>query len=335
MKGKTSVAKTAIQSVRDPEVEELLTKRGVTWKYVENVAPSAFDPVASINNNSRLGKLDEPTAARYTEALSTGRGLPAVVARRGDNGLYVIVSGNHRLAAYTRRNLLLNVYEVTDVSKRTVLELTFVLNLGHGLPPPEEERLRQALHLVENQMSQTAAAALMLVPLSTLEKEVRRQEAKRRASAAGLTDREWEKLPASTRQRLGGVHTDEGFRELARLTVDGGLTSDEVQDVIATINVSRSGDTQRSLVQDLREQVYKGRIESGGAAYKPTPGKRHTARTNLERAVTSVLHITDYAGVASHYPTTDREEIVERIDAAVNTLQKIRSELSAPGVVHA
>lgn len=322
--------KTANLSARDPEVEELLTKRGVTWEYVENVSPSQFDPAASLNNQSRLGVLHEPTVVRYTEALRNDHALPAIVARHDSNGLYVVVSGNHRLEAYTRAHKLVNVY-VVQASMRTILELTFVLNIGHGLPPAPEELLRQALHLVESGMSQTAASALLQVQPAALARAVQLQEAQRRASAAGLAAREWDALPTSTRQRLFGVNTDEGFIELARLTVDAGLSTEEVVDVLSTVNTTRSGDAQRSLVRDLREQVYKPRIEAGGSTYKPSRGKKHTLRTNLERVVTQILHLQDIPALMNHYPASDREEIAKRVEDALGTLREVLAALNSPG----
>jgi hypothetical protein len=318
------MAKKATLSTPDRGLEERLADRGVKFEYLENVPIEEFDAEQSSNNQARLGALDEATVVKYQDALEAGDALPALVAYRAGNGKLVIISGLHRLAAYTRLGLPVNVYEVIDASPNTRLELTFTENLKHGLPTSPEERLRQALHLVENGMSATAASKKLLVPLGRLERARSTQESRRRAIAAGLSLQEWEDLAPSTRQRLYGVHTDEGFAELARLTVAAGLSAEEVTDVISAVNTSRSGEQQRALVKDLRAQVYQDRVEKGGTTYEKTRGKKATPRSTLERTITMVRHLPELSAVVEYYPG-DRSEIIANIDDAIGKLNALRA----------
>jgi hypothetical protein len=325
--GVTVVAKKATLSVPDPALEERLHKRGVKFTYLSDIPTTAFDVDASMNNQARLtGELDEPTVVKYTEALKTHTALPAVIAHQNAAERLVMISGLHRLEAYTRTGLPLNVYLVVDASARTILELTFTENLPHGLPTSPDERERQALHLVENGMSSKEAAALLLVPHSRLERARAVQETRRRAMAAGINPRDWEKLPATTRTRLAGVHTDEGLTELGKLVIDAGLNADEVVGLIGEVNVSKSGTQQAALVRDLRD-AYRDRIEKGGNAYNKTAGKKHTPRTTLERVVTNVLHLPEVGVIKDYYPG-GQVEIVARLDDAIKALRAIKNGLS-------
>jgi hypothetical protein len=320
-------AKTAALSAPDKALEERLRKRGVKFEYLENVSISAFDTEASANNQARLSGLNEPTVVKYQEALEAGVALPALLAYQAENGKLVIISGLHRLEAYTRAGELVNVYLAINASPNTRLELTFTENLEHGLPTDEDERLRHALHLVEQDMSAKDAARKLLVPLARLERERGKLEQRRRAIGAGLTLQEWEALPTSTRSRLYQVNTDEGFAELARLTVAAGLTGEEVSDIVGQINSSRSGIQQQALVQDLREKAYVKRVEAGGKAYAKAPGKKNTPRITLERTVTLVQHLPPAATLAEYY-SGDRSEILSGIDRAIEKLRELRVGLN-------
>lgn len=322
-----TATKKATLSAPDAALEERLHKRGVKFTYLSDIPTTAFDVDASMNNQARLtGELDEPTVVKYTEALKTHTALPAVIAYRNNADRLVMISGLHRLEAYTRANLPLNVYLVEGASTRTILELTFTENLPHGLPTSPDERERQALHLVENGMSTKDAAAMLLVPHGKLERLRAVQETRRRAMSAGINARDWEKLPPTTRSRLAGVNTDEGLTELGKLVIDAGLSTDEVIELIGEVNVSRSGTQQAALVRDLRD-AYRERIEKGGNTYNRTAGKKHTPRTTLERVVTNVLHLPTAEVIKDYYPG-GQVEIVARLDDAIKTLRAIKNGLS-------
>lgn len=80
----------------DPQAESQLSTAGLSWNRMD--VPFASVAVKeSLKNNGRLDHvLDPETTLEYAVAMQGGAKFPAPIFRRNGNGLYRVLSGNHR-----------------------------------------------------------------------------------------------------------------------------------------------------------------------------------------------------------------------------------------------
>src|SRR5262249_41979238 len=65
-----------------------------------------------------------------------------------------------------------------------------------------------------------------------------------------------ERIHYANRYRLSNISTDEGFADAVRLAVDAGLNNNEINEMAAKVNDSRSAVKQRAYIKHLRDEVY-------------------------------------------------------------------------------
>ena len=180
-----------------PDVEnELVNRYHVNFSFEPAVKPSAFDFEKSQHNQARFNPIDQATVDIYTEAVRRGDIFPAVLAFRPQSrARFVMIDGNHRLAAHIAADKPLAMYEIDrDTDRRTIALLTFAMNTRHGKPTSEDERVFQAIYLVDNGASAGAAAAAVNIPVRILKKAITNGKANQRADVVGLRRDEWATL---------------------------------------------------------------------------------------------------------------------------------------------
>lgn len=309
---------------RDPRLEATLEEMAIQPEYITGLQADDVDYEASLNNQARWKALDRDTVDRYKTTLRSGQPLPAILGRLNKKQKIVIISGNHRYTAYQELGLPYNCY-IISAPDHIIQELMATENLYHGLPSSYEERLRQALNLVDRGMSKADAARKMLVRYADLDKAAKDVESRRRAVEAGIRLQDWEKIHPATRSRLHSVHTNEGLKALADLILKADIPHGTVVQIIPQINVTRSGERQAELVNQLYE-VYAQSIRSGGKAYRATGGKKNTPRIQAERIMTSLRNL-NVAALGQYYDEPDREAAIERVDQTMAALKAIKAEL--------
>lgn len=309
---------------RDPRLEATLEEMAIQPEYITGLQVDDVDYEASLNNQARWTALDRDTVDRYKKALRAGQPLPALLGRLNKKQKIVIISGNHRFTAYKELKLPYNCY-IISAPDHIIQELMATENLYHGLPSGEDERMRQALNLVDRGMSKTDAARKMLVNFKELDKAAKDVESRRRAVEAGIRLQDWEKIHPATRSRLYSVHTNEGLRALVGLILKADIPHKSVVQIIVQINVTKSGERQAELVGQLAE-AYAQSIQSGGRAYSARGGKRNTPRIQAERIMTSLRNL-NVAALGQYYDEPDREAAIERVDQTMAALKAIKAEL--------
>lgn len=310
---------------------QLLDEMGIPYTVRKNVALSEIDTDASLRNQARLGDLTESAVGTYFEALKAGKVLPPLIGSLSGAGKIVIRSGRHRHEALVRLERPIPKIYICDPAtpKNRLYELTALANVGpgHGLPTDEEERMEQALHFIDRGMSSVDAAAKLYLNQSKLERRATDKDAKRRAVTAGIAPADWDKLNKGIKAKLNVVHTDEGFTALAQLAVKAGLTSEEVTEIVDTINVSKSGERQKKTVEELQQRAYAKRITAGGNTYVKRQGIRATPRTAAEAALTRLLHAAEIKTLMEYYPESDRGDTLARIEEGIKFLEAFKAAL--------
>ena len=310
----------------DAKIEEYLDKKGVTWTYHPAVEPSQFDAAKSLRNQARMGApLDEKRVDMYAEAMRRGDEFPPVIAS-GKPGEYLITDGNHRLHGGIAAKKPLSMYHIVG-DARTIVLITFEANARHGLPTNEDERIQQALYLIDNGANIPEAAAALSLPRKIVEKASVTRTADQRFKQANLPLMVLEKLSEPVKRRLSNVSTDEGFVAAVNLVVDAALVSGEVFTLVTDINELRSSSKQVEYVSMLRRDLYADRINKtgGGTFTRRTLGPK--SRVGLALSNLDGLP-EDLEEVAKAWVGPEREEAAERMTRTAQRLTDLAKVLA-------
>lgn len=306
-------------TARRADVEAWLDERHVQWEFVEALPVDQIDQVASLGNQARLEPLSEEVVDRYAADMERGDKFPPIVARRHGRRL-VLVGGNHRTAAARRAQIQHLAAYVITVEPEMAVRLTYEDNRRHGLPPSEEERLHQAVHLVNNGYSQVQAAELAGVSVPKVNNAIGLARANQRASTMGV--RGWDRLPKSVRTRIQNVHSDPVFAAAAQLAADTAMTQPDADKLIVRLNATRS---EAAALQVVDEETTRRAGDVGKTAGGVI--RKATARTKLLGAITTATSLTPGA-VAQACATPDqRDALKKQVTSAIRALETIAKEL--------
>lgn len=324
---KTAPKATTLDKARRPDIEsELSEKYGVKWAFLDAVPTSQFDYDRSMHNQARFEAVDEKTVELYTEAVKRGDVFPAVIAYRPSaRGRFVMIDGNHRLSAHVRAEQPLAVYEIDrSTNPRTIALMTFAFNTRHGRPTSEQERVTQAVYLVENGASIDAAASAVSIAPRVLKKAMARSAADARADEVGLKRNEWDTLAATTKSRLVNISTDEGFHDAALLTYAAKLDAQEVFELVALLNATKSGTKQREIVKQQRE-MHSERIHAAAGGVLTTADRRALGpKQRLGMSLGQVLALPeDDKAIVSAFAAAERADAAKRLLSASERLARL------------
>lgn len=325
MATRTRTRETASVAGGDARIEEDLDKKAVAWTFVAKVDPSQFDAERSLSNNARFTAIDEKRVEQYTEAMKRGDAFPPVVAHKQGN-LFVITDGNHRLQAAIKAGKPLAVYDITGAESQVIVLLSFEANTRHGLPTSEEERIQQALYLINNGATIPAAAAAVNLPRKTVDRASQQATADRRFIDNNIPRLTIEKLGVPVKGRLSQISTDEGFVAMVDLVVRAKIGSNDVFKLVTEINELRSSDKQVAYVRDLEEQYASSIQGTGGGVLN---GKRVMGpRAKVGSSLTNILSLPDdLEELTSHWVGPEREEQAKRMKAAAKRLNELSRAL--------
>jgi hypothetical protein len=320
-----------VLGARDPRIEEYLNEKGVAWEFIENVSPGSFDLQKSMKNQARLTHLVPSQVETYIDAMKRGDVFPPLIAHRNEEtGKLITIDGNHRLETCRQLERPMNVY-VVSADPKIVTLLTFEANTKHGVPTNQQERVTHALWLIDTGASQRDAAAAVGAPLKLVQKDWQRRQAGRRADEVGIIRTHWEALHQSIRTRLLNLTTDEVFKAASELAYKANLSVQEVFDLVAQLNESRSVTRQLALLELLQGNEYADRISGGEALFGAKQGRsKTTPKTRASQALGHVLHLPDdIAGLASQFSPQERESAAARAREAEKKLGEFAEALEA------
>lgn len=316
---------------RNLKLEERLRRYKVKFDFLIDVNTTAFDIDRGLKNQVRFKPINEKTVARYEQAARLGDVFPAVMAYRpgrGVNPKLVSIGGNHRIVSHHRADRTLCVYELDrDTDAKLIALLGFKDNADHGDPATEDEALAHAFYLTENGSTIEDAAREVSAPLAKLKRMVTQAKANERANEAGLDPRIWESIrSAEARKRLLTLHTNEGFVAGATLTKDADLSSNEVDEMVTTMNQSRGGKKQADVARTFAEEIYADRIQAGagGMTDAPRKGQTQRPRTKIGLAVGQINAVADDVTlIVGSYAPAERDKKAREIRLAGEKLIKL------------
>jgi ParB-like chromosome segregation protein Spo0J len=251
---------------RSESIEKWLDSHGATYRF-DAINIEQVDKVASHRNQARVSApINEDTVVLYGAAMESGDEFPPLVVYQRRDGKLVVIDGNHRVSAMDLAGLeSTDAYIVSDINETQRLLLTFEANTKHGLPTSMEERLRQAVNLVELGASQTSAARNLGLPVPRVQTAVTQFRTDKRLAQLGV-DR-WDRIPSTARRRLWNLRNDGVFKAAATLAVEANMSGTDLDDLIRRVNLASRGDEKKQLaVIDTERKVRTEdiRVSGGG-----------------------------------------------------------------------
>lgn len=320
----TSTEPRTGEPTRRADIEAWLTERAVSFHFEPDLPISKIDRNKSLLNQARLEPIDQEVVDRYADDMRRGDEFPPVIAHdHGGRAKPSLIGGNHRLIAATQAGRKTIAAYVVTAEPETALQLTYEDNRRHGLPPSETERIVQGIHLLEIGWSQEQAAATVGVTSTRLSQERTMYKATMRAKELGIDMAGFNSLPRWSRYALGRLRSDPVFIEATSLALRARLTVDEVKDLAARLQETRS-DADAMSVLGLEAEEMQARIQktSGGRIRQ-----KRTARAVAAGAMRDLLNRDPEAIVASIPTEAARDTMRKDVDATIGHLEALRKAL--------
>lgn len=328
-----------------PELEDLqaafpgdldraaLDRLGIRYEFEPALPLRELDTDASraVWNQARLG---DPVDADHVEELvaelERGVEFPPIIFYRDDAGKAAVLSGNHRREAYASVGRdEIAAYEASGLAglrkeDPRVLSLIYEANHGHGLPVSPDHRVHQALVLIENGYNVRAAAAAVGIPETRVRDHYDAARATRRLEVelgVDTTD-----IPISAQRRIVNVRNDAVAKAIAEVVPLMEKKTQEVNELVKTVNAERSEEAQLAAVADYAETL-KARTPTPSRRGRPPrqEGKGPELR-KLDAALGTILRF-DVETLRSGLAHDEREHLAGRVGEAIEKLAAAREVL--------
>jgi hypothetical protein len=311
-----------------PEVGDLdraaLDRLGIRYVYHEEFPLAGVDDEASrqVWNQARLGDpVDEHHVEEMVAELERGVEFPPIIFYRDERDRCVTLSGNHRRRAYeVARRETIRAYEATGLAglrkeDERVLRLVYEANHGHGKAVALDDRVHQALVLIENGYNVRAAAAAVGIPESRVRDHYDAARATRRLEEElGVNT---STIPISAQRRLVNIRNDKVIKAAAEIVPLMSKKTKEVNDLVKAVNAERTEEAQLAVVEEFAEAVKaltKSTVEKSAKDDEVAPEIRR-----FDTAVGAIIRF-DVDGLRSGLPTEYRDRLVDRVQKAVEQL---------------
>lgn len=308
----------------DRRTEAWLDSLHVYWE-LHDLELGDIDQQASLANQARLHALDNDVVDRYTADMQRGDQFPPLLALKRARRKPMLLGGNHRYtAAIKAKRKTIGVYLI-EAEPEMATRLMYEDNRRHGLPPSEDERVAQAVHLIDTGWTLENAAQCVGTTVSRVQSARDCARADRRARTLNIEG--FAGLPRTTRARLASVRSDPAFAEASKVVIAAGLSGEQLQTLIKKVNDCRSDQAALKIVKVELDSL-RSHIQRKAGSGDPSR-QRSTART---RMLTAIGHLgaCDPAEVAAGCSTKDQAaslgrqllDVRKRIDATVAELRK-------------
>lgn len=237
-------------TMNSPATEKWLQSHGMDFALRE-VHLDQIDREASHRNQARIGSpVNDDTVLLYATAMEKGDDFPAAVMYQRKDGKFLVIDGNHRVAAADLRGLSsYPAYVIENPSDVQVRMLTYEANTKHGLPTGLDERVQQAMHLVNLGSKPDEAARMLGVPVSRLQGALKVTQADQRAANLQVNKR-WVNLPKSIRVRLDTVQNDNVYLALTDLVLETGIKTQDLDKIVPRVRSKRTEQDQMGVVAE-------------------------------------------------------------------------------------
>jgi hypothetical protein len=233
------------------QTESKLADRHIQFAFEANLDINAIKDVEG--NQVRLTEHRAPkeTVDRYAEQMKAGAIFPAIVV----NDRHEIVDGNSRwMAARRNKKSVIAAYVCHGLSALEARSLSVELNQSHGLSMTQTEiRAFVTSAVEEGQVLDAKAYSRMTgTKPSTLARWVAVQHFETRAARHGITAKECERLPESTRAALNVAKLSSVFVQVTKLAIQARVPSAQLKPIITEANAAHSEVESLSVIARAR-----------------------------------------------------------------------------------
>jgi hypothetical protein len=301
-----------------------LERLGIKYELHESFPLSELDVDASRAAWGQA-RLDEPVDEEHVEEmlaeLERGLDFPPIIFYRNDGGRAVVISGNHRRRTFERAGLeTIAAYEATGltglrIDDERVLRLIYEANHGHGKAVSLDDRVLQALGLVDHGYNVRAAAAAVGIPESRVRDHHDAARATRRLEEQLGIDTS--RIPITAQRRLVNIRNDRVLKEAAKLVDEMPSKTQDVNELVRAVNAERTEAAQLAVVED-----FAAALRARGPT-RPRRGRVPAKDVEVRKFATAVATIARFdaetlrEGLASDY----RDELRSRVQEALATLE--------------
>jgi len=307
-------------------IEQWLDSHGATYD-LRTIKSEQVDRAASHRNQARIAEpVNEETAVLYGAAMEQGDLFPPIVVSLGRDGKAVVIDGNHRVAGYDLTGAKsFEAYVLSNLTDAQRSVLTFEANTKHGLPTSLQERLRQAIHLVELGTTHKEAARMLGLPLARVANAVNRNDVDRRLQSLGVE--RWDRLPATARARLYAIRSDKVLKAIVDLAVSTKMPGTEIDKLVVRVNAASRGDDEKQMAVVEAEKSTK--VEEIKATAGGRVGWSRQALA-LNSILSRTVRLDPYAIGHDSIGEDMRKRLQVRTIEAMNRLSKVAEALATP-----
>jgi hypothetical protein len=249
--------------VKDPRIEQILNREGVTYTYIAKVPLDQIDEKQSLKNQARHDEpLDADYVATYAIHMLDGYEFPALVAYMSERtAKYVLCDGNHRYAGKKEANITTtDLYQVFSNDAWVIYRLTHSLNTIEGRREAPQAAMAHAVDACIRfpaDATRKDMAKRYGVSETTLRDEIEYRVGYDRVMSVGYDP---VKIGRVNLRRLVSIHSDVVLGALTALIRDGALGTTEVSSICTSVNRLKSEKRQLDYIEAYRaREEYRDR----------------------------------------------------------------------------
>lgn len=320
--------------MHDPKVEQFLTKKRYTWRYVEALS---FDDISHDANPARWTvEVDQDRAIAIGIDIEAGMKMPAIVCCETKTSLVALLSGRHRIeGSLLAKQNQIAAYIIEDVlDEFEMAELPIALNCKEGRVPTHGERLDQAavLTLQFPDRARKVIAQDLGLKVREIEAHLQLVKALERAEEHGVVSEMRKLRDDHLRVAVNTLRLTKVFRHAVQTLAFTGMVGRAAKGLIKDLEAAHS-ETDALAILDRVDEEHRDEIDrrrrQGRRVRSKTVAQRW--RSSVKAAVGLYPETIELLELGSHGPefVIDTEELAKDMRAQCNAVIEKCADLRA------
>lgn len=257
---------------KDLAFERWLDAQSIPFKDLGDISWDDVNVDGEISRQIRLEKGTDPdTVLRYAMEMERGVEFPniCVVEGKGDKK-YDLVTGMHRMqAAQLARRDHIGAYAIDVEDPLTIDTVRRTANVLNGLDQDKEDRIQQALVLInEHGMTEAEAAERCQLPYATLSGRARANKIRTELLKQKVNPNLVSKIPATTLSDLNSIPRPKHRVLLAELFGSVKVSGIERDELLRKVKTANSDADAEQIIAEAKKQFEELAAQTGGGRYQ-------------------------------------------------------------------
>lgn len=300
--------------MKNPSYEQALTKSGVDFTYVDEVALDEINHTRGKQMQARLVPLDLNLIDEYRTMLEDGCVPPPLLLWKTGRGLYVPLDGNQRIEAMRtaakKYQKPFSAYVVTNEDQMVVDRLCWQFNnLVNGRRLSYEECMEHALTMVRKYNQSVKQTAR--------DWGVKDWDLQRKLNTAEMTDLamankvDTKHISPSALLHLNPLRKlgDDVAVKAIKVIANNGLGDEAALELAADVSKAKTMDTKLALIDDMAKSAKAMQSRAATKGGKLSHKKGRAPREQLQRLLNQLEEVLDEYQIPAFKPAgkEDRE----------------------------